>query len=96
MKKLVISRHNAFLQYLLQKGIVRENEYEVIPHISDSSLLKGKDIITSGLPLHLCSLANSVTIVTLNLPQELRGKELSIQDMQKYCTGIKTYKVKEI
>lgn len=48
------------------------------------------------LPLHLASLANTVTTVDMNLPAEMRGKELSLEDIEKYFTGMSTYKVKKI
>lgn len=48
------------------------------------------------LPLHLASLANTVTTVDMNLPAEMRGKELSLEDIKKYLVDISTYKVEKI
>ena len=48
------------------------------------------------LPLHLASLANTVTTVDMDLPAEMRGKELSLTDIETYFTGMSTYQVKKI
>lgn len=48
------------------------------------------------LPLRLASLANVVTTIDMNIPAEMRGKELSLEDIEKYFTGMSTYKVKKI
>ena len=93
--KIVITRHKAFVEYLLLKRIIKEGEYRVIPHASPQDL-KDKEVITSGLPLHLAALCRKVTIVALNLPPEKRGKELALEDMKKYAIGIKSYTVKEV
>lgn len=48
------------------------------------------------LPLRLASLANTVTTIDMNLPAEMRGKELSLTDIETYFTGMSTYQVKKI
>ena len=48
------------------------------------------------LPLHLASLANTVTTVDMDLPAEMRGKELSLTDVETYFTGMSTYQIKKI
>jgi len=92
--KVVISRHPAFVEYIKEQELVKDGKYIVIPHATDDDV-KNKDVITSGLPLHLAAMAKSVTVVSLNLPPELRGKELTVADMKKYTTGIKTFIVEE-
>ena len=47
------------------------------------------------LPLRLASLANTVTTIDMNLPAEMRGKELSLTDIEKYLVDISTYKVEK-
>jgi hypothetical protein len=40
--------------------------------------------------------AESVTEVTLNLPPELRGKELTVEEVRKHLKGLTTYRVEEV
>lgn len=48
------------------------------------------------LPLRLASFTNTVTSIDMNLPAEMRGKELSLTDIETYFTGMSTYQVKKI
>lgn len=88
--KIVITRHPAFVEYLLDKGIIKEGEYEVIEHASPEKIMKRR-VIASGLPLHLACLCERVFTVSINLPLELRGKELTLEDMKKYAGDIQEY-----
>ena len=89
-KPLVISRHSAYVEYL-QKNNLIPREHQLLEHIEDPEILKGRDVFTSGMPFHLASLCNSVTIVPLWIPQELRGKELSFEDVSKYASSSEKY-----
>ena len=97
MKKIIITRHEAFVPFLKTLGVITPNEeFEVIDHITSNDVIANKNVITSGLPLHLCAMAHKVTIVTLNIPFEKRGKELSIKNMESFFKGVKTFEVKEV
>jgi hypothetical protein len=71
--------------------------------LSGASLLIAKkaletDIVSKKhvfgvLPLHLACHAYRVTEVELDIPLDMRGKELSLEDVEKYAAGIHTYKV---
>jgi putative CRISPR-associated protein (TIGR02620 family) len=87
---VVITRHNALVQYLVEEGIVSE-EGIALPHATPE-IVKGKDII-GILPLRLASLAKSITEIPLDLPQELRGKELTIEQVREYAGKPITYNV---
>jgi len=67
---------------------------EILPHAGEEDL-KGKDVI-GVLPLELAEKANSVTVIPLNLPPEMRGKELSEEDVARYAGSPRTFIVKEI
>ena len=91
---IVVSRHPAFLEFLKEIGLVDENT-PIISH-ADPSEISGKTVITSGIPLHLAALAKRVITVDLALPPELRGEELTVEDMKKYLKGITEYEVRKI
>ena len=88
---VIISRHQGLLDWLASKGITGR----VIPHATSDDV-RGKNVI-GNLPLHLAALADTVTVVNLpNLPAELRGKELSAEEMDQYGASLATYKVKHL
>lgn len=90
MGKILITRHPALLEYLQEMGLVQAGT-PVIAHASAGDV-KGKDVF-GVLPLHLAAVANSVTEVTLDIPAEKRGCELTLAEVKTYSRGISTYKV---
>jgi len=93
MGKVIVTRHPALVDFLRELGLVGEDA-KVISHASPDDV-RGRDVI-GVLPLHLASLAKSVTEVQLDLPPDARGKELSLEEMKKYFRGIKKYVVIEV
>jgi len=91
LKVTVVTRHGSLIEFLLKKGVVKEGEYEVISHASPEAV-RGKEVI-GVLPHSLSCLTTSFTEVVLALPPEKRGKELTLEDIEKFSKGLKTYKV---
>lgn len=89
--KVLVTRHEALVEYFKELGIKFD---KVISHAAAEDVT-GNDVY-GVLPLHLASLANTVTTVDMNLPAEMRGKELSLTDIETYFTGMSTYQVKKI
>lgn len=89
--KVLVTRHEALVQYFANMGIAFD---KVITHATPEDIT-GNDVY-GVLPLHLASLANTVTTIDMNLPVEMRGKELSLTDIEKYFTGMSTHRVKKI
>lgn len=88
MKSLIITRHEALVEFLEKEfGIVGE----VISHAT-ADAVRGNKVI-GVLPLHLAAEAAEIVSVDLNLPAEMRGKELTYDDVRKYYTGMHTYVV---
>ena len=91
MKKLVVTRHPALLELLLERGLIKKGDYELITHATPEDI-KGKDVI-GVLPMALAALTNTITEVPLMVPQELRGQELSLDQVRKFAGTPVTYKV---
>lgn len=89
-------RRNLLIQYLTECGIILPST-TVIPHASEGDV-PGKDvIIVSGvLPLRLAALASTVTEVPLNLPAELRGVELTLEQVRQFAGTEKMYRVQVV
>ena len=89
--KILITRHEALVEFLQNQGL----EFDMVVSHADAETVKGKDVY-GVLPLYLAALANTITSVDMNLPAEMRGKELSLEDVERYFVGFATYKVSKI
>ena len=85
---LIVTRHPALKDYLIERGVADENT-PVLPHAGEEDV-RGKEV-AGVLPLHLAAACASLTTVELALPLEMRGKELSLEDMRRYCKGLRTF-----
>lgn len=90
----VVTRHKALVDYLLNKNIIKEGEYKLIEH-ADYKDVEGQDVI-GVLPLQLASYAKSVTEVPLKLTPEMRGKELTFDEVEKIAEEPMQYIVREV
>ena len=93
-KQLIVTRHRALVDYLLDKDIIKEGEYKLIEH-ADYKDVEGQDVI-GVLPLQLASYAKSVTEVPLKLTPEMRGKELTFEEVEKVAEEPVQYIVREV
>jgi putative CRISPR-associated protein (TIGR02620 family) len=90
METVIVTRHAALVEYLLAEGIVPNNT-PVLSHASPEAI-QGKHVI-GVLPLHLSACAAKVTEIPLALTPEMRGKELTLQDMKQIAGAPRTYRV---
>ena len=93
-KQLIVTRHKALVDYILDKDIIKEGEYKLIEH-ADYKDVEGRDVI-GVLPLQLASYAKSVTEVPLKLTPEMRGKELTFEEVEKIAQEPVQYIVREV
>ena len=84
---VIVTRHAGLVEFLASIGITGK----VISHANDG-LIVGKKVI-GVLPLHLAVLAESITSVDMELPPELRGVELTADQVRAHFKGLTTYKV---
>lgn len=85
---VIVTRHAGTIEWLAQRGITGT----VIAHAT-SEEVAGKEVI-GALPWHLAALARSVTVIDLpGLSQELRGKDLTPQQMDEAGALLTTYVV---
>jgi len=87
---LVVTRHSGLVKYLIEEGIIPTNT-PVITH-ADPELVRGQHVI-GVLPHNLSVLTDKYTEIPLNLPAELRGKELTAEAVRRYAGKAVTYKV---
>lgn len=87
---LVVTRHQGMVDYARKIGLIGDDAI-VVAHAT-KDVVAGKDVI-GVLPHSLSVLCRSFTEIPLDLPAELRGKELSVEDMEKYAGAPVTYRV---
>jgi putative CRISPR-associated protein (TIGR02620 family) len=90
---LIVTRHPGLVQYLTEEGIVSA-DVETISHASPEAIT-GRHVL-GVLPHSLSCLTASFTEIPMRLPAELRGKELTVEDVRKYAGAPVTYHVEVI
>jgi putative CRISPR-associated protein (TIGR02620 family) len=90
---VVVTRHSALVLYLREIGLVDDNT-KVIEHASKAEI-EGKRVI-GNLPTHLAAHAASVVEIPLDIPRELRGKELSVEQVRTLAGGPAEYIVVKV
>lgn len=91
--RVVVTRHKGLVALLIKRGIIAEGT-PVIDHATVDTV-RGKHVI-GVLPLSLACHAASVTEIVMNLPLELRGKDLSLEDCEKYAGEAITYVIRRV
>tara|TARA_R110000765_G_C18468720_1_gene550838 strand:+ start:210 stop:509 length:300 start_codon:yes stop_codon:yes gene_type:complete len=90
MNTLIVTRHPALIDYLISDGLATADT-PTVSHVTPDDV-RGKHVI-GVLPMHLASLAESITEIPLDIPADMRGKELSLADMRNYARRAVTYVV---
>jgi len=84
MAHYFISRHIGAVQWFKQQGIEIKQHY---PHCSDIAIFKKDDVVYGNLPIHLVEILTKHCVryfnLVLDVPAQLRGKELSGADFEK-------------
>jgi putative CRISPR-associated protein (TIGR02620 family) len=86
---LVITRHGGLIDFLVNRGLDLSLT-EAVAHVTDPTILVGKTVV-GVLPTHLAVLCETFVEVRLDIPAEMRGKELSAEQTEEYCKGIFAY-----
>jgi putative CRISPR-associated protein (TIGR02620 family) len=93
MIDLIVTRHPGLVEYLREISLAGAST-EVVSHASPETVA-GKNVC-GVLPHSLSCLTNSFTEVPLTLPTELRGKELSLEEVRQYAGKPVTYQVRRV
>lgn len=90
---IVVTRHAGLTEYLRQENII-DDTATVVSHAT-AEVVTAADVI-GVLPHSLSCLTASFTEVPLNLPAEMRGVELTADDVRQYALEPATYSVNRI
>ena len=93
MDKIIVTRHGAMVEYLIEQGIV-DSTVPIVEHAS-AKQIEGKHVI-GFLPLHLACQAERLTEIPMNVPLELRGRELTLEQVRELAGKPQTYQVRRV
>lgn len=88
MDVVIITRHNGAVEWLRRMGITGE----VIAHATEDDV-RGRHVV-GAVPMHLAAIAASVTTIDMpNLSADLRGVDLTPEQMDEAGAVLRTYAV---
>lgn len=90
---VIVTRHKALVEYLREKNLAPADA-RVVEHATLEDVM-GQHVI-GVLPLRLAACARKVTEVPLNVPAELRGQELTLEQVREFAGPPATYCVARI
>lgn len=88
--ELIVTRHPGLVTYLREVGMADE-ETIIVAHATPD-VVRGKRVC-GVLPHSLSCLCDTFTEVPLDLPQELRGTELTVEQVRQFARPAVTYRV---
>ena len=89
---LIVTRHEGVVSWLRQRGITGE----VVSHVTDAAQVRDR-VVYGALPLHLAAFAAEVVAIDLpNLSPELRGQDLTPEQMDAAGAVLATYVVRKV
>lgn len=95
MTTLFITRHPGAVDWAARQGIAAQP----MAHLDTSTIQPG-DTVMGTLPVNLaaevCARGGRYLHLTLNLPPEARGRDLSAEEMQRYGANLQEFIVKRI
>ena len=87
---LIVTRHPALVKFLEELGV----KGEVVSHATEETVAGRK--VYGVLPMRLAALCETFTEVSMVVPQELRGKELTLEQVKELQPELVTYKVERV
>ena len=90
MKKIIITRHKGAVDWIKK----HYPEFSAFEHLTHANKLDIQgNIIIGTLPVNLAVLSKEYWHLTMNIPVEFRGKELTVEDMEIFGCSIYRYKI---
>lgn len=87
----IVTRHKDTVRWVIALQQLPEEKVNVIPHLTDEHLemIQRGDEVYGVLPLHLIQRvlmkgAEYYAVILPQIPEERRGKELSVEEIREY------------
>lgn len=93
VEKIVVTRYRTLVTHLKNLGLIDANT-KVIAHANPEDIMNKHAF--GVLPYWLAAHTAKFTEVQLRIPQEKRGKELTVEEIEWYALDAKTYQIREV
>lgn len=93
LEKVCVTRHKALYDYLVLHSFVPEGTKCLSR--ADAIDIRGKHVY-GKLPYHLSSCCALYTELDMRIPLSMRGKELTVGQVEFYLIKPRTYRVREV
>lgn len=97
MATYLITRHRTAAEWILEQGVLVDR---VLTHIDNVEHLSTGDVVIGILPLNLIARLNAKGVryihLDIKVPAELRGQELSIEQLRDLDVQLIEYIVKRV
>jgi hypothetical protein len=90
---VVITRHKALVQYLLEIGLITEDT-PVLPHVSSEGEIRGM-VVIGPCPLRLAAAASAWIDIPMSIPKDIRGQELTLEQVRQFAGEPIEYNIRE-
>lgn len=95
-KFICVTRHSSMRSFVVRHVLKHVDSVRFLDHVEDTKDIEGKHVI-GVLPLWLAAHAASITVIPLNAPPELRGKDLTYEELVSIIDGPpRTFSVEEV
>ncbi|MEZ9552737.1 CRISPR-associated protein Csx16 [Vibrio breoganii] len=92
MTTYLVTRHPATVDWILQQGIQVDINLE---HLACLDQIKAGDVVIGVLPITIVCQLNELGAeyihFGLNVPREFRGKEISLEDLERFSPRLETF-----
>ena len=88
---LVVTRHQGLVEYICNLWEYDPRDLQVIAHATEDDV-RGR-VVFGVLPLRLAAAAREVIEVPLDIPPDLRGVELTLEQVEQYAGAPRIYSV---
>ncbi|WP_081919445.1 CRISPR-associated protein Csx16 [Acidithiobacillus ferrivorans] len=89
---MFVTRHPGAIEWATRYGLT---DVEQVTHFDPQEMIEPGDIVIGTLPINLVAevnrLGGTYQHLTMNLPAEARGKELTAADMERYCAQLEPF-----
>ena len=88
---LVVTRHRGLVEWLRRREMIPADAI-VVEHATPDDV-RNRHVV-GVLPLRLAALAAAVTEVPMDIPAEMRGRELTADEVERFAGAPVTYRVR--
>ena len=92
MKTIIVTRHSGALDWL-RKHHPELGDAEIVSHASQDQIAGAR--VVGVLPVNLAAKCGEYWHLSMDIPPEARGKELSCEDMEHLGCSIQRYRIVE-